>query len=301
MPMEIKVPQEVLDAIESNNINRRIHHIKRIDGTNCSKGKSAAMVITRRHTGWVYYCFRCKLFGEVPFDKNTPKQTLKLIAANKARQEMNNEKNSVALPKDYIKLSYQNGPDKARNWLWGYGIGVNMWKTYSIGWSDFYQRIIFPLIDDIRITENITLKESLVGWVARDVDFIKKENKLLENAPKYLIKTSDDDKRRFFMLNKKDSTKLIIVEDILSAIKVFEYGGNVNTLALLNTSIDNDLILSKYKKQTIKIWLDPDMRIKSVMNVARLKQFGFNVEHVYTMSDPKECSAEMIKLKCENK
>jgi len=296
MPAEIRAPQEVLDAIEKNETGGRIYHMKKPDGTNCSKGKSKAMVITRRHTCWCYYCFRCKMYGEIPFDKNTPKQTLKLMAANKARSEMNSDrKETLSLPPDFIPLDHDSGPKKARNWLWQYGIGNNMWTLYNIGWSDFYQRVIFPIEGDLKLKRFLTIKNTLLGWVARDVDFIKEEDKRLVNTPKYLIRAREGTERKFFMIDRKGSNKLVIVEDILSAIKVYEYGGNVSTLALLNSSIDCNAILKKYRGKTIRIWLDSDMRTKAVMQSVRLGQFGFTVKHVYSFKDPKDCTASTIK------
>ena len=298
--MKNNVPEEVLVAITRNLISTRIIHQKREDGTNCSVGKSPSMVIVKRHTHWFYYCFRCKMCGEIPFETNTPKQTLKLIRANKTEQYKQHCR-GMHLPDDFVHLSHKDGPAVARTWLWKYGIGTELWKKHNIGWSDSYQRLIFPIRERKELKNGVSILNILVGWLARDVSFVQQNNKLLFNAPKYLLKTEDEDDRKYFALSPKDkSGRLVIVEDILSAIKIFAATeGKFHVLALLNSSIDPIYLFRqrKYKNCVVKVWLDHDKRTESVMQTARLAQMGFTVNHVYSLKDPKEHLQEEIVTK----
>ena len=275
-------PEEVLKAIKSGALSQRIVHRKRKDGTTCSTGKTPAMVITKRPTCWVYYCFRCKMYGEIPFERNTPKETLNLIKMNRIKRYITERKKQI-LPEDFIALSHEKGPKEARNWLWKYGIGLSLWQKYEIGWSDMYKRVIIPIKE----------KNKNVGFLARDIGFITNNENPLYNAPKYLLSTIGN--RKYFICESKKAKKLVIVEDVISAIKIFENTKNINTLALLNSSIDAKKILQNYRGLSLYIWLDNNKRSKSVMQTVRLSQFGFNVKHIYTIQDPKAYLGDEIK------
>lgn len=295
--MNNKIPKEVEEAIKHNHTKTRIVHKKQTNGENCSVGRSPAMVVVKRHTHWFYYCFRCKMHGEIPFETNTPKQTLKLINANKTEQYKQKD-SCIRLPDDFEQLSKTTGPSIAKTWLWKYGIGTNMWEKHNIGWSNSYQRLIFPIKDTIRLKANVSILNQLVGWLARDVSFINYNDKTLYKAPKYLLKTEPDQKRKFFKLDGgRKADTLIIVEDILSAIKIFNSVENVSVLALLNSSVDASYILKHFKHCLLKIWLDHDKRTESVMQVVRLSQLGFSVRHIFSMKDPKEHTNESINAK----
>jgi len=54
-------------------------------------------------------------------------------------------------------------------------------------------------------------------------------------------------------------------------------------------------VFTHYRRQAIKIWLDADMRKKSIGEVTRLSQFGFTVKHIYSFKDPKEHRYSDIK------
>jgi len=244
--MKNVIPKEVLLAIEKGNIYRRIRHKKKADGTNCSVGKDKAMVISKRFDKWIYYCFRCEMYGEVSFDKNTPKITMGLSKRIKHKEYIKEQK-EIHLPFDYVPLTHKDGTKAARNWLWGYGIGSGTWQEYKIGWSNAYQRVIVPLFDG----------KELQGYVARDVTFIPNKEKVLQKVPKYLMKTKDKENRKFFTCFDPAADTVVIVEDILSAIKIkmcSDY--SITTLALLNSSLDVDYIYKHFKGMAIKLWLD---------------------------------------------
>jgi len=248
--MHNKIPDEVIEATKNNNITTRITHKKRKDGSNCSVGKQPAMVISKRHTHWFYYCFRCGMCGEIPFETNTPERTLKLIKANKTEQYKQKQK-TMQLPEDFVELSNATGPAKAKTWLWSYGLDATIWKKHNIGWSDSYQRVIFPIYNTTNYAFNLSSKK-LVGWLARDVSFIQSNEKVLYKVPKYLLKTEPGKTRKFFTLNAPKAKIVVVVEDILSAIKIFDAVKRVSVIALLNSSVDTSFILSNYKKHDIK-------------------------------------------------
>ena len=294
--MSVKIPEEVLDAIKHNKTHQRLVHKTKQDGSICSGQYSPALVVTKRCTHWFWYCHRCKEHGQLPFETNTPKQTLALIKRQN-KELYNNKKDTIALPHDYVLLSHTSGPAKAKTWLWKYGIGLNLWKKYRIGWSDSYQRVIFPVHEDKELKHNLKMLNVLVGWVARDVGFISNVDKVLYNAPKYLMRRIPGDGRKFFTICNKNAARVVIVEDILSAIKIYENVSHVNVVALLNASVDAAYMLRNFKKQTIHIWLDNNKRNASIMQTQRLVQFGFITHHIFTMKDPKFLTEKEIRNK----
>lgn len=288
-------PKEVIKAIKNGNTTCRIRHMNTPDGSNCSKGKDKAMVITRRADRWVYWCFRCQTYGEVLFEQNTPKTTLSVIEQRRIKKARKEHSKEMHLPLDYVPLTDSSGTKSARNWMWEFGIGDGFWRRYKVGWSDSLQRIIFPIFSN----------HELEGWIARDVSFIPNKEKVLYKVPKYLIKTKDNDNRMFFRCQRlpprTNTSTLVIVEDILSAMKVRAYGAGVETLALLNSSVDADYIFKNYRGYELLIWLDDDMRRKSIQQVIKLAQFGFVTKHIFTMQDPKTYGALQIQMFLDGK
>ena len=83
----------------------------------------------------------------------------------------------------------------------------------------------------------------------------------------------------------KDMNDVIVVEDCLSAIRVNDATG-VTTLALLTTSIDNDL-MRWFRGRHIYLWLDADALAKSIKYVQRMRALSIAAHHLHTPKDPK--------------
>jgi hypothetical protein len=86
-----------------------------------------------------------------------------------------------------------------------------------------------------------------------------------------------------------------VVEDIISAIKICQAIGS-DAMALLNSTPTYHL-LTNYRDASIVFWLDGDKQPESLQATKRYSQLGFRTASVLSKRDPKEYSAEEIRIK----
>lgn len=169
----------------------------------------------------------------------------------------------VNLPED-VESSY---PDHALKWMDQYGFNRNSLLRHGIMWSESTQLLIFPYYMD----------GFLFAWQGRYFG----PN---PDHPKWLTygKIHDYD----YILSPESDGPLILVEDIVSAIKLSKYE---STLPLFGSYISSKRLqqLSKYYS-TIIIWLDPDKKKEALQFQKIGLQYCVNVYVVLSDKDPKE-------------
>jgi hypothetical protein len=269
----------------------------------CRDKIGKALTITRTSTGCIYNCYRCGLEGYpgVIGISSNPSQALRRIKEiRNERKHCNNHNDnySISLPRDFINLLIgTNIPPQAHAWVYKYELDDNDISTYNIGYSYKLERVILPIYNN---TE-------LMAWQGRDIYYKRnkelfKQGKIKRSPLKYYTeynKYKYNNNKIYFklnnILNKKD--KLIIVEDILSCIKLYNKF-NYNVIALLNSTIHDklvqDLELNKYKQ--VYLWLDWDARVKSIKASRKLQALGINTRSIRTELDPKAIPYKEIVL-----
>jgi hypothetical protein len=263
----------------------RLHHQECPERTK-SSGTDPEMVVTRSNDGFVWFCHRCKQHDKI-YDRGlTPSQTSERI---KAMQRVPvgdfkaNEK--PALPSDFIPIRHGLVPDKAQKWIWSAGIPMARAEDCGFGWSKAYQRVIIPVVSG----------GELKGWVGREVEYEDKKERDAAGVAKYITRKGSDRDRIYFIAGEEAlrNNMVILVEDALSAIKIFEATG-ITAMALLTTSVDDNLLRWLRHRETW-LWLDGNMLAHSVKLVARMRSLGIKAHHISTPRDPKEHSAEEIR------
>jgi DNA primase len=238
------------------------------------------------------YCFRC---GKIGY-KHAGELTLQDRARNKqltleAHQHAINT--HITLPSD-TTFSMVGWSPEAR--LWCYKAGIYGQQT-DVGYSPRLNRCVLPVRE--------TGSQSLIFYQLR---------KLSGDGPKYISPSIDRSSIMYFKKPDRDglcgtgrtrtcatrqgqrgvaNTSAVIVEDILSAIRV---GAHTDTFSLLGTSlsIENADKLSKY--DSIYTWLDGDAGgLKGVAQVHRLLGLTTDCYNIQTELDPKHYSASEIK------
>lgn len=151
-------------------------------------------------------------------------------------------------------------PPKALLWLRDYCITQRDVVEHRILWSPSWERLIFP-----------------VGncWQGR----------YFGNDQKAKWFTRGDIHNVMHVLGGDHGTSLVLVEDIVSAIRV----SRSHTVAPL---FGSDLPHSWYSRlrlisPRITLWLDFDKRVHSVALAMRLRNLGFDTQVVVTQEDPK--------------
>lgn len=167
-------------------------------------------------------------------------------------------------------------PVAAKKWLGSYRITDQLINEFNIGWSNKLKRLIFPFY------KGNTL---VFSWM-RDISGLQK-SKWLFNGIK--------NKFLYHFKYNKGNSKLVITEDVISAIRCSQH--NVDILALGGLNYKNPLllpILLEYNK--ILVWLDGDIAGR---NAATAFKKYYNllrpIQLIKTKSDPKEYSNKEIQ------
>lgn len=169
----------------------------------------------------------------------------------------------VNLPED-VEFSY---PDRALAWMEQYGFTRNNLLGYGILWSESTQLLIFPYYID----------GFLFAWQGRY--FGPKET-----HPKWITygKIHDYD----YILSPKSDGPLVLVEDIVSAIKISRFE---SALPLFGSYISAKRLQSITQRySSLIIWLDPDKRKEALQFQKIGLQYCANVYVVFSDKDPKE-------------
>jgi len=173
------------------------------------------------------------------------------------------EVGEVELPPDFsLEI-----PREGLLWLFMSGIGEELIYEYNIGWSEKMGRVVIPIYDG----------DNLIGVQCRAV--------FTGQVPKYMNRKGNS--KGVFWANTASYSKVVITEDILSAIKVGRLYGACSTLG----TVLHDSIIAKYllDKEVI-VWYDGDEagRKGSAKAMKALNMMGVDCREVLTDKDPKE-------------
>lgn len=273
----------------------RLCHKYRADGSPCSLNKDNAMMITKYHGHYYFYCHRCHLQGKVVMAK-TPQQ---LAQENQRKIDQAVEREErlstfsppshvAKLPVDCVLANHESVPAEAKGFLNKYSIDETLVLKYTVQFSRVYDRIIFPIRkEDSGI---------IIGWAGRCYHDLSKEERIINKRPKWLTrKINPADDRIFWSKFNPYSKGIVLVEDIISAIRVHEVT-NVSTIALLTTSLP-DTLLPRFRGKTVVLWLDGDMQGKMFQYVRRLNTLGIKGKMIYSKADPKLLPVDDIKTR----
>lgn len=209
------------------------------------------------------YCFRCGYF----IGGNG---VAKLIHQTKAVEE-----HKVMLPYD-VDINY---PHKALEWVEQYELNKNDLLSNNSLWSESHQRLYFPVYGD----------EGLLAFQGRYFG----NSDSPERNKKWWGK---GDLRDVVALYGRQGRSLVLVEDVISAIKVARF---TQSWWLAGNSVGIDRWKRLYKiiprGLQVDIWLDPDMDSQSIKQAALGRSCGINAGVIFSSKDPKEMPMSVIK------
>jgi len=207
------------------------------------------------------YCFSCGYFM-LPLSKQRFK--------NLSRQELPR----ILLPPDIMETL----PERIiRTYLQQYGITNEDIKTHHIMWSNYYQRIYFPIFSS----------EGLIAYVGR---YCGEDS----SNPKWY--TQGNLKNIIHIIGQSWPTTLVLTEDIISAIRVTHT--NVKAMPIFGSYVSN-LTWLRLKLipniDKIILWLDRDKKKESLIYAQQGRQLNLPVTIINTKEDPKALEEEEIK------
>ena len=156
-------------------------------------------------------------------------------------------------------------PKEPMQWLLQYDITSKDCETYHITWCPSRQALILAYLPHYYQGRNFG------------------------EGPKYLSKGEKP------LLFYGHSDTIIVVEDILSAIKVSKSNKLYTGCPLLGSSMPlklTETILERFKK--VRVWLDRDKALDAVKMARNLRQKGIDSDVIITEKDPKEYSLKEI-------
>ena len=157
-------------------------------------------------------------------------------------------------------------PFEAKDWLKQYQLTRLDTNRNHIMWSDKWSRIIFPYFNE----------SELLAWQGRYVGEDKSKAKWFSQGKIHEI----------IHPIKVVARKAILVEDIVSAIKLSNYTG---AIPLFGSSLSTQQILRlKTVVNEVWLWLDPDVRNKSVKFAHVCNLLGLTAHVIFSDKDPKE-------------
>jgi hypothetical protein len=230
--------------------------------------------------GWTWWCYRCEIGGKVYDIGQGPADALKRLQHMRELTAKRYQK-VCSLPEDVTSKI----PDDFRQWLHSYELDDLNITEYQMCYSDEWQRLIIPVtISGIYgPTEAVG---RMIAWVGRSRESLSKDDpKKWHLVKEYGIKYI------YSAMLHADTKILVLVEDMISAIKLHLAGYNV--VCLLTTYVPNELYLG-LKGYDVRIWLDPDAVGKSLKEVAKFSGVGITAKHLAYHRDPKDCPFDTI-------
>jgi len=225
------------------------------------------------------FCFSCgyKEKGRISRSPGNEGGNYSQSSQRLRQQALRDSQQCPPLPNDYV-LSL---PSVGVKWISQYGITNKEIAVNRIGWSDngftlggrgnqppiqYSPCMVFPIFD---------IQGTLLMWQARYFGTEK-------SYPKYITKGKPNE---IIHLLGKDTPTLVIVEDLLSAIKV----SRVSRCCPLWGSSPSMVFLNRFRTITnhLVIWLDPDKTIEAEKLRKRVSIIFDKVSIIHSDSDPK--------------
>lgn len=203
------------------------------------------------------YCYRC--------GHHSGRKTIS--------QPVERNSTTIALPSDVTsELPYE-----AKRWLDQYQLARLDIQQNNIMWSEYWRRLIFPYFNDT----------GLLAWQGRlfgDATNVQAKNSKGELCLEKWY--SKGQIHEIIHPLKVQSREAVLVEDIVSAIKISRHKGAIPIFG--STISPKHFLRIKKIVDKVWIWLDPDMRTKSVKMASTAKLLGLDARVIFSDKDPKE-------------
>ena len=260
-------PKHYVDFAPSE-VGEQVH----INHEGCEAGvdRKKRLYIKREETCIIAFCHHCGGKGIYHLKGSKPRHVSVLRNKGVVLRKVKDVHFSPSCEFDVKKFSL---PAKA--WLYRYRLTDKQIKDNFIGYDPISDRVVLPIFDDNGL---------LIFWQARA---------LHGEQPKYYSETSVD--KPYFLYEHPTSKVLVVVEDMLSAIRV---GEHANALALLGTTLTDESIVALLSKgyTSIVIWLDDDMAGRqATLKMKPMLQLLFNNLTWVHFKQPKECTSIEIQ------
>lgn len=231
-----------------------------------------AAIVNHNLQGYSLYCNAC---GHNPFigkGKQTLQELAELRKLNEEAQQ-HAQSRRIELPDD-TTYDLETFSNEGRQWLFKAGITPRIINKYSIGYSQKLRRVVLPVYEDsLKWFQNRAVYEG--------------------QKPKYLQPNTTKNAMFNSRLITRDIT-VVIVEDILSAIRVTEAG--YVAVSILGTKLSDWQTSRISVAERVITWLDGDRAgRKGAAGIRKTLSMLMEVGNIVTEKDPKCYSDQQIR------
>lgn len=250
--------KELPDAVPTDyqcNVNHR----------DCDAGTDTKerLYIKRAPDGWLFYCHHCGKKGYYRL-----KDVMHRAMGTAAYEAPTPPASEIVtrLERCHYDVAVTRWPPEARLWWYSYEMEDHDAYAHAVQWVPSYRRLFM---------------KAGGTWVGRS----------FTDKRRYVSYRQDASPAMF--INDLRATKVVIVEDVVSAYKVHKAGFNV--LALLGTSISDAEIVAIKHYPSVRIWLDNDVAgMKATTELCRRIWWTTDVA-TFVYDQPKETPFYKIK------
>lgn len=199
------------------------------------------------------FCFACGYLYN-PVSNRVPSVTQQHTILNKP----------VQLPRD-ISIDY---PSSAIELVFSYGLTIEDLHNHNFLWSEYFQRLIYPVWQG----------ENVIFWTGRYFGPDVKQSKWINRgSPKDIV----------HCINRQ-ANSIVIVEDIISAIKILKTDIGLGVLVLFNSHNPVSKLISIGKNKQYFLWLDNDKFRESIFFAREAVGRGLDIKTITSERDPKD-------------
>lgn len=238
---------------------RRIKHCK----------DDNSMLVNHDLKGYSCHCFRCGFHGFIPHGV----QSIADIKRREDEYRSQDFSKGLVLPSDYTL----DIPPQHMTWFLKYGVSAELATEYRVGFSESMERLVLPVYSNAELVA-LQMRTTRDGL-----------------KPKYLNPFGPKVSNAVFWAGKPKNRVGVIVEDILSAIKVGQY---LRCASILGTNMtDARAIQIASELDHALVWLDNDKAGSRGWIKARtaLSLVGVQCTRVRSERDPKTYTRAEIK------
>lgn len=244
----------------------------------CAPSRDPSLMISNTPEGYRCYCFRCK---ESSFEAKVL-SLAERVALTKEQREADANVDRQAMPAPLVP--WDQWPAEAMLWFLKAGLDGTDAFSMGAGYHVATRRVVLPLLHSYG-----GLHSRTGVWQARAVFPQQKPKYLTSKGPRGV---------GLYHFDKRYPSKVVIVEDILSAWKVAQACPRVAAVPLTGTTMhDEHLALILKMDMPALVWLDPDEPGKAAAKkvLRRLEVFGVEADNICLECDPKLMTYERIK------
>lgn len=219
-----------------------------------------------------HYCFRCGYYWN----------DIRSSIQNIGKQSVVSIRETISLPND-VSIDY---PQIALDWIVSYELTIDDLHNHNVLWSNegiytkTYGQVKDLLIFPVWQSDQLVL---LTGrYFGTDI------------KPKWLMK--GDNKNVIHLINPH-ANSIVIVEDIISGIKISKLGKDYGALVLFNSHNPIHKLKQLGRKYKYYLWLDNDKARDSIFFTREAVGHGLYIKSIFSDRDPKDESLNYIRKK----